>query len=179
MKQMLWIIFILFMTLRCSFSQSLPPDLREPNNYEEFYYKIAIENNVADICGKISPKAYSKVGFAQAGFQISYQRSQCYYIVAEQTMDDSLCDNIKSLGVITTSLGALDGSKYSKQGCVDNVAKYKKIHRTHLPDGVALSNDLLIPIFSEMGIQKIQCPPSIKGKFIIRMKLFIMTLERY
>ena len=77
---------------------------------------VAQDFNAGHICEKISPRAYTTAGFSPPGYQIRYWRSDCFYSVAVKTKNIDLCDKVK-----TISTWFLDGSKTSKNGCVEEI----------------------------------------------------------
>jgi len=165
MKQILLSILISFWAVQASFAQPVSSDMRVSNDYEEFYNKIAVENNVPDLCEKISPKAYAGSRTGQSAYQVWYKRSECFYMVAQESLDETLCDNVVTIN--WKVIGAF-GSQYSQEGCLNNVAKWKKFnsdpdHKDFLmPVDNILPKDALIHIFSEMGYTQNTMPDRYK-----------------
>ncbi len=119
------------------------PDLRQPNDNEILYHYAAVSVNEPELCAKISPNAYLSAGWTQKGYQISLERSECYYDVAIRFAREDLCEKVKPI-----NQGSLDGSQYSPSPCREKIRKNGPDDSSgnDLP-----SNDKLVTIFSQMG----------------------------
>jgi hypothetical protein len=87
------------------------------------------ETGRADLCYKISPKAYSRAGFSPRGYQISYTRSNCFYQVALKTQNRQLCEKV----ITYETSGCVDGSKISQDECLNDITKNER-SSAPLPD---------------------------------------------
>ncbi len=71
---------------------------RVPNEYERAYSVIALDVEAADLCGKISPHAVSRVPFNSSGTRVVAERSPCYFHVALRTLNPHHCANNRQVG---------------------------------------------------------------------------------
>jgi hypothetical protein len=95
---------------------------RPCNRWELMYTQVAIDAKAPEMCAKIDPGAFEGAGFNPAGYQTWYTRSSCYFELAAEMHDPSLCDRVRTRNVEPPSpelaLFRLDGSAYSKDKCV-------------------------------------------------------------
>ncbi len=121
-KHYLNIFFILplFIIMSCRSNVKGYDGLPGANNYELFYYSIAIGANSPvysqKLCNKLSWNGYTTAGFNPKGFQVSYLRSDCFRYLAYNLKNLSFCEEVKPL-----SMQWLDGSENTKEHCVEEV----------------------------------------------------------
>ena len=76
-------------------------------------FGVALQFKAPELCEKIPRDAAgAEVGWGQPGYQISYLQSECYFNLASELHELSLCDKVRPL-----SGGSLDGSKYNPDSC--------------------------------------------------------------
>ena len=92
------------------------PWLRAPSARDYFFFDVAIDFKVPDICEKIHPWSYAGAGWG-GEITVSYTRSDCYYHLALILRNAELCDRIRPL-----KWGESDGSRY-KEVCIRNVKR--------------------------------------------------------
>jgi hypothetical protein len=84
-----------------------------PTEQDSFFYGVAGQFREPVFCGRISRYAAGSVdGWGRPGYQIIYLQSQCYFYLAGELHDVSLCDKVRPI-----SRGLFDGSKFTPQAC--------------------------------------------------------------
>ncbi len=110
--------------------------MRQGNEYEEFYWYVAQQLEEPSICDKISWAAGLPGGFFGAP---SYQRSECYDMVAGRTRNSWLCRKVRRLG----RQSVLD-VQLSMWSCLRDAAQGRS-------SGTALLGESLVRFFKMMG----------------------------
>jgi hypothetical protein len=99
------------------FARQLPPRLTFPTDLDDFYEIVAMNFNVPALCERIDPRTEGDSGFdSPRGFQVETMRSRCFRELAAALHDPKLCDKVEPV-----SAGRLDGSKFDKAHCLENV----------------------------------------------------------
>ena len=84
---------------------------------ERFMSGIAQEFQQSQLCGKIRPDAVGgAAGLSPPGYQVSYERSDCFHETAIETKNQTLCAEVRPV-----STPSLDGSKINQANCVNDV----------------------------------------------------------
>ena len=85
-----------------------PLGTRPPNEHEIFYTAVAASFGDSKLCEKISKRALVENGpnLTSTKWEVSEQRSECYFYAALQTKDEKLCDSVSK--VITLPSNASD-----------------------------------------------------------------------
>jgi len=120
---------------------------RKGNAYEYSYIEMSEFINSAKLCYKIYPKAHNTgLGSNPEGYQVAYLRSDCFFNVAIDTNNISLCDEVKEYNSLY-----VDGSAYSRKNCLKTI-------KTNLASGVTdddYFNDIppsdFVEIMKQMG----------------------------
>ena len=83
---------------------------RPPNEHELFYTAVAA--NLSKLCEKISKRALVENGpnLTSTEWQVSYERSECYYYAAFKTKDESLCDSVNKVITLPSNASDISGS---------------------------------------------------------------------
>jgi hypothetical protein len=83
---------------------------------------MAIDAKAPGLCAKIDPGSYDSEGSSPVGYQAWYLRSLCYFELAAELHDPSLCAHVRTRNVEPPSpelaFFRLDGSAYSNEKCV-------------------------------------------------------------
>jgi hypothetical protein len=121
---------------------------RDTNRYEVFYHRVAYLANEPELCAKISTKAVRRSGFNPSGRQIKYVRSQCYYDVAMQYDEPSLCSLVKPISTFF-----MTGYETSPSNCRRDIQdKNDSSSRNHF-HGYHTSDKDILRFFTEMGYE--------------------------
>jgi hypothetical protein len=88
---------------------------RPPNGHEVFYTAVAADFGDSKICKKISRRALDEEGpgMSGTGWQVSLQRSECYFYAALKTHDAKLCDSVEKIVTIPSNK-----SRFSRSECL-------------------------------------------------------------
>jgi hypothetical protein len=125
--------------LASSYTPGMAFSRRPMNSYETTMSFFAQNLGEAALCDNISWAAYQSYSVMFGGGGASFQRSDCYERVAEETHDASVCWKVRPL-VDFDPLSA----GYSALAC-------RRRTRSGYESGIALPNDALIHTFQQLG----------------------------
>lgn len=85
---------------------------RSPNEHELFYTAVAATFGDSKLCEKISKRALVENGpnLTATEWEVSYQRSECYFYAAFKTKDESLCDSVNKVITLPSNASDISGS---------------------------------------------------------------------
>jgi hypothetical protein len=118
-----------------------------PNVFETGYFFFALNLNAPQLCDKISPETVEHGPiFGNSDMRIRYLQSVCFYDLAPQIQDISLCDRVR-----TISTWLRDGSGISRDACRGRVRQGKSLMSGNYATGLLLG----VMGFDDAAIRKV------------------------
>ncbi len=90
-------------------------ELEAPTDLDDFFYLVAIDFKTPALCARIHHTAAGGGGAAR-GHQVYTLQSSCYYELATELHDASLCEHVRPVRT-----DGEDGSKFDKEYCLQNL----------------------------------------------------------
>lgn len=107
------VILVIFITLLDWHFPKITSKHRDANRYENFYEMMALRNERADFCDRISPLAFTSFLWDNpSGKRILLHRSDCYHSLAVNTRNADLCRFVQPV-----NSWFFNGSKISEAEC--------------------------------------------------------------
>lgn len=117
----------------------MPP----PMEKDDFFLNVAVKFKAPGICDKINATVEGSGGaFSAPGYQVSYLQSQCYFDVAHETGNLSLCDKVR-----TAHKDFADGSKYSPKSCRQEASR-------RIASSYPVKPEVLAQLMGELGYRQ-------------------------
>jgi hypothetical protein len=147
--------------------------INPPTGEDHAYYYIAVTLRAPEVCERIAPYAQGARQSNLPGFEISYLQSDCYYDLARELRDVSLCGKVRP-----ASKWPMDGSEISPAGCkkrldgtittaslLDDGSLTPIIRAAGSFDGEGLPD----PGTGEQFVDRLRDDPSARAEFIRRI----------
>jgi hypothetical protein len=130
---------------------------RKPTVRELLAYNVARAQQLPELCTVIDPAAHMKAAWSPAGTQISALRSRCYYSLAIETTDSSICADVTSV-----KHSSLDGSAFSEKACRGTIASNASGNTTGNTSAIYIPPDQLRMELEKLGYTHSSLPEKIR-----------------
>ena len=88
-----------------------PSNWRRPNAHELFYTAIAADFGEPGLCEKIASRAVDERNPGMRGWDVSFQRSTCYFYAAVKAHNEAWCEPIRSVITIPSNKSLVSKSE--------------------------------------------------------------------
>ncbi len=92
-------------------------ETRKPNAFERAYTALALDFESHEPCAKISPRALVRAPFNSPGTRIYFERSRCFSIVAQRTLNPFFCREVAAADASKSA-----GGHFTRENCEALVA---------------------------------------------------------
>lgn len=146
-------------------------DARRANKYDLLFFNTAVANNDPSFCEKVYPEAYLTAAWGRNGHQVTYTKSDCYWTIAVNTRDASLCSNVEPV-----STWFLNGGGMNEQSCKEDIQKFVDSGSKSTPYGrTSIIFADLESLFFELGYTDNMIPQMYWDEYGLSRELVLNT----